>query len=188
MYMNRRCFLLLLGLLPAALQGAQTGLWIRVDPRTLTLTLMQDDRPRRVFENISIGRYGATRDKRLHDNRTPIGRYRITHITADTPYHLFIGIDYPNRGDAERGLAAGLIDRKTYRAIINAQEAGRPPPQHTRLGGYLGIHGLGQGDPRIHADFNWTEGCIALTNEQIDELARWVKPGMPVVIINAPAD
>jgi hypothetical protein len=56
------------------------------------------------------------------------------------------------------------------------------PPQNTPLGGFIGIHGIGIGDPKIHALFNWTEGCIALTNEQVDELAQWVHVGTPVTI------
>ena len=56
------------------------------------------------------------------------------------------------------------------------------PPQQTALGGHIGIHGIGAGDPRIHEDFNWTSGCIALTNAQIDDLAGWVRLGMRVVV------
>lgn len=178
----RQLGLILLLTLASSVPSAEPGFWLRADTGALTLTLMRGEQPLRVFRNIAIGRYGAATDKRLDDNQTPLGRYRITHITTDTRYHLFMGIDYPNAMDARRGLAAGLIDRATYRAILAAIRAGRAPPQHTPLGGHLGIHGIGEGDPRIHADFNWTNGCIALTNAQIDELADWAEPGMTVVI------
>ena len=46
----------------------------------------------------------------------------------------------------------------------------------------IGIHGIGDGDRGVHRDFNWTNGCVALTNEEIDELLRWVKIGTPVEI------
>jgi len=41
---------------------------------------------------------------------------------------------------------------------------------------------IGAGDPKIHASYNWTKGCIALTNSQIDELAQWIRLGVRVVI------
>jgi hypothetical protein len=59
---------------------------------------------------------------------------------------------------------------------------GRLPPQNTALGGRIGLHGLGRGDPKVHQQFNWTNGCIALTNEQIDQLLTWVGKGTRVSI------
>jgi lipoprotein-anchoring transpeptidase ErfK/SrfK len=56
------------------------------------------------------------------------------------------------------------------------------PPQHTPLGGYIGIHGIGNGDTQIHETVNWTNGCVALTNQQIDDLETWVYIGMRVAI------
>jgi lipoprotein-anchoring transpeptidase ErfK/SrfK len=46
----------------------------------------------------------------------------------------------------------------------------------------IGIHGLGNGDPLIHEEFNWTDGCIALTNEEVDELASWIHLGTRVEV------
>ena len=68
------------------------------------------------------------------------------------------------------------------RRFVGPFMTGDIPPQVTPLGGYLGIHGVGEGDPGIHADFNWTHGCIALTNQQIDDLAGWIRIGMRVVV------
>jgi L,D-peptidoglycan transpeptidase YkuD (ErfK/YbiS/YcfS/YnhG family) len=56
------------------------------------------------------------------------------------------------------------------------------PPQNTILGGAIGIHGIGNGDPEIHKRFHWTEGCVAVTNEQIERLAELVDIGTRVVI------
>ena len=52
----------------------------------------------------------------------------------------------------------------------------------TALGGQLGIHGLGVGDAEIHRAYNWTRGCVALEDWQIDELRPWLRVGMPVEI------
>lgn len=174
---------LLLGILTACLAArAEGATWINVDTNRLTLTVLQGAKPVRHYENISIGRKGAGVDKRQQDNRTPLGEYRVTHVRPSSDFRIFIGIDYPNLRDAERGFEDGLISLQSFRAIRDAGHAGRQPPQETALGGYIGIHGVGEGDPKIHAAFNWTNGCIALTNEQIADLARWVRPGTAVLI------
>jgi L,D-peptidoglycan transpeptidase YkuD (ErfK/YbiS/YcfS/YnhG family) len=59
---------------------------------------------------------------------------------------------------------------------------GQIPPQDTPLGGQIGIHGLGSADARVHEFFDWTHGCIALTNSQIDHLSQIVDTGTLVKI------
>ena len=83
---------------------------------------------------------------------------------------------------ADRALVDGRIDEAQWQAIRRADQAGEVPSQNTPLGGMIGIHGIGDGDRGVHRDFNWTNGCVALTNEEIDELLRWVKIGTPVEI------
>ncbi|MDZ7736419.1 MAG: L,D-transpeptidase [Gammaproteobacteria bacterium] len=60
------------------------------------------------------------------------------------------------------------------------------PPQNTALGGYIGIHGIGEVNDEKIMTFtqgqNWTAGCIALTNEQISELRQFVSIGTRIVI------
>ncbi len=76
----------------------------------------------------------------------------------------------------------GLIDHKTYYRITDSHVKGEIPPQNTLLGGQIGIHGLGKADLKIHRLMNWTHGCIALTNQQIDILSRWVEIGTRVEV------
>lgn len=156
--------------------------WLSVDTTTATLTVMQTGQPPQHYENISIGRNGTSTRKQRRDNHTPLGEYRVTHITHNSEFGIFIGINYPNLHDAERGFKSGLIDDAAQRDIRQALRAGRRPPQETALGGYIGIHGIGKGDPGVHDAFNWTNGCIALTNEQMANLVTRVKPGTRVVI------
>jgi len=167
---------------PAGASAGDPEPWVLVDTRAHTLAVIQDGRPRRVFRNIALGRGGVARLRRRGDGATPLGEYHIAWINRNSRFHIFLGLDYPNAGLAREALAQGLIDRPTYEAIRHALAAGRVPPQGTALGGYLGIHGLGRGDPLVHARFNWTQGCIALTNEEIEELARWVRVGTRVLI------
>jgi len=164
---------------PAASAGE---VWLNVDTGEATLTLMRGDRVLSTFDDIAVGRGGVSAERRLGDKRTPRGEYRVVKIRERSQFHRFFIIDYPNEERARLALNRGEIDEATYHAIRRAANAGVLPPQNTRLGGNLGIHGLGRGDPRLHEAFNWTEGCIALTNEQIDELTPWIRLGTRVVI------
>ncbi|TVO65135.1 L,D-transpeptidase [Spiribacter aquaticus] len=55
-----------------------------------------------------------------------------------------------------------------------------PPGRAAR--GHIGFHGIGNGDHRVHQAFNWTQGCVAMTNAQIETLMDWVRVGTPVII------
>lgn len=163
-------------LLPGVL-SANPGVHVVVDTQSQTLTVFEGDRVAERFENIAIGRAGSTPDKRHRDNKTPLGQYRISRIKHDSDYHLFLGFDFPTEAQARRALKSGRISRTQYDTIAAAAARDRLPPQNTPLGGYIGIHGIGDGDPGVHEAFNWTEGCIALTNEEVDRLARRVRMG-----------
>lgn len=157
-------------------------IWVEVDTGHLVLRVMRGDQVLETFADIAIGRYGTTRDKRRLDGRTPLGEFRISRINNRSPFRRFYGFDYPRMEQAERALQAGDLEPSTFVAIRDAIRNGDPPPQNTVLGGYLGIHGLGAGDPEVHENYNWTNGCIALTNGQIDRLAAWLRIGTRVVV------
>lgn len=169
-------------LLLAGRPAAAGEIWLDVDTGDLTLSVMDDGAVLRTYEGIAIGRGGVTTTKLLGDQKTPLGTYHIRRIKTDSQFYLFFGFDYPNLEQATVALQAHRISTDDWRAINMAHQQGREPPANTPLGGYLGIHGIGSGDPQIHEDFNWTEGCIAVTNEQLEELAPWVYPGMRVKV------
>lgn len=166
----------------AAGVGPQNEPWLLVDTENLTLTVMQHDRPRMTLHNIAVGRYGTSVEKRRGDNKTPLGRFRIIKIHRETNFHRFVGLDYPGIEHAEKGRQEGVISQRELQAILRAHRLGTPPPQHTALGGNIGIHGLGRGDPHLHETMNWTRGCVALTDEQVDALLSWARIGMTVEI------
>ncbi|RRQ20651.1 L,D-transpeptidase family protein [Thiohalobacter thiocyanaticus] len=174
--------LLLSGLAAAGVGAGQPAVWLRIDTAALELHVMRGGERLRTYSGIAIGRYGTTAAKRVGDGMTPLGEFRIVRIAARTDFHRFYGLDYPNLSHARAGLQAGRITATQFERIRQALRQETEPPQHTALGGYIGIHGLGDGDSAIHADFNWTEGCIALTNEQVDDLAQWIDKGTRVVI------
>ena len=156
--------------------------WILVDTEKMVLSVLEGNKVKKTYDRISIGRAGTALDKIEGDNRTPLGEFRLVRITSDSPFHRFFGFDYPTVAHARRAVRAGTIDYEDYASIFNASRTGSMPPQTTPLGGHIGIHGIGSGDPKVHYAFNWTQGCIALTNQQIDDLSKWVYPGMRVVV------
>ena len=167
---------LLLYLLGLPFTGvADDEIWLLVDTESLTLEVKKGDRTVEKMDNIAIGRNGAGFKTHRGDNITPLGLYRIGWINQKSPYYRFFGLSYPSVGNATIALEQGIIDPATFDSIVSAHHNRRVPPQNTKLGGQIGIHGLGKGDEKIHKTMNWTHGCIALTNHQIDRLSRWIK-------------
>ncbi len=162
--------------------GEEEEVWLQVDTQALVLRVMRGQQPIKTYEDIAIGRFGTTADKRHLDGKTPLGEFHISLIKNTSPYRRFFGFDYPRLDQAERALERGDLPLDEFKAINSAVRAHRVPPQNTALGGHLGIHGIGAGDPKVHESYNWTKGCIALTNTQIDELAQWVHLGVRVVV------
>lgn len=159
------------------------GSWLLVDTQADTLSIMKGNRPVEVFRQIALGSSGAGVKSQRGDNKTPKGVFRVGWINDQSRFKTFIGLDYPNPDYAERALREHRIDRNTYERIRAAWNSGQTPPQNTPLGGQIGIHGVGAGNPQVHsAGINWTSGCIALDNRQIDALRPWVKKGMRVEI------
>jgi murein L,D-transpeptidase YafK len=176
--------LLALALLAPLAAGAAGGpdTWLLIDTEARTLQIYDGESLVHTYENIAIGSNGAAHRRMLGDEQTPLGTFRIARIREETRYHRFFALNYPALDDALRAYEDGRISKNDLEAIRHAQEQGLEPPSSTPLGGNIGIHGLGKGDPKVHEDFNWTDGCIALTNEQVDDLALWIRPQMTVVI------
>jgi len=158
------------------------SIWLLVETIPHVLKVMEGDHDLEVFEGIAIGRRGVGLFKERGDDKTPLGEYRIGWINENSRYHRFFGFTYPNRENAERAYETGLIGQDTYRTILRTTIGAAVPPQNTALGGQIGIHGLGRANPAVHQNFDWTQGCIAMTNEQIDRLRSWVKKGTLVII------
>ena len=184
-YCYLRYILLLTALISLSLTNytvRANDVWIDVDTTKHTLTVLLGNAIQAVFENVAIGRFGTTWFKKTKDDKTPLGRFRIGWINENSRYYRFFGLDYPNRETAKLALEENRITQETWLSIVQAINNEKTPPQDTPLGGYIGIHGIGRGDREVHDNFNWTNGCIALTNEQIDQLSKWLKPGVMVEI------
>ena len=157
-------------------------IWVSIDTGVRILSVFDGNQVVRSFENISVGRNGVTAVKMAHDQKTPLGTYHVRRINSASRFHLFFGLDYPTPDQAAIAYQSDKITAAELAGIYAAHRRGEEPSSNTALGGAIGIHGLGDGDPGIHEDFNWTDGCVALTNEQVDELAAWIQAGTRVVI------
>lgn len=158
----------------------QGGLVIRVWKARHMLWLQQGNRIIKKFP-VALGRDPLAGKIRQGDGLTPEGRYYISEKKADSPFHRFLGLSYPNINDAERAYAAHLISADEWADIFYANLEQTTPPWATPLGGRVGIHGYGD---RPYAVVDWTEGCIAVSNGAIDYLYDHVPVGTPVIISN----
>ena len=161
---------------------AQDGIWLLIDTKKMLLDVKLGKVTLVRFDNISIGRNGSGFKHQRGDEITPLGRYKISWINRKSQYNLFYGFNYPSRKNIETALKKKLVDIKTFNSVMIAHKNNRVPPQNTPVGGLIGIHGLGRADKKIHATMNWTRGCIALTNEQIEKLDTWVKKETIVIV------
>jgi len=150
---------------------------IVVGKRVRQLVLMRGSRPERTYP-IMLGRNSAA-DKAVEgDEATPLGDFYVCAKNPRSKHFLSLCISYPNLEDAARGLACGLIGAEEHARILSAIGARKMPPQHTKLGGEIYIHGRAGG----HADPRGTRGCIALNNADMEELYDLVALGTDVTI------
>jgi murein L,D-transpeptidase YafK len=133
-----------------------------------------DGRILRIFPAI-VGRESAGAKEREGDERTPEGEYYVCFKNPQSRFHLSLGLSYPSLADAARGLASGIISAAEYREIADAHAARRIPPWKTSLGGEIFIHGE-------MAERGGTAGCVAVSNQAIEELFPHVELGTPVLI------
>jgi len=113
--------------------------------------------------------------EREGDGKTPEGDFYIFTKNNQSKFYLSLGVSYPSTEDAERGLRENLILKEEHDTIIQAINEKKMPPQNTKLGGEIYIHGGG-----IIKD--WTDGCIALRNEEMKELFDAVEVGTMIII------
>jgi murein L,D-transpeptidase YafK len=139
------------------------------------LELYSDQELLRTYK-VGLGFNPVVDKVREGDGATPEGEFYVFVKNNRSAYYLSLGISYPNVEDAERGLRDNLITRTEYDAIMDAIKKKKAPPQYTKLGGLIYIHGSG-------ASKDWTLGCVALENDDIKELFDAVTVGTRVTIL-----
>lgn len=109
---------------------------------------------------VALGPVPWGHKEREGDERTPEGRYILDYKNAESRFYKSIRVSYPNQRDRQRARAMGVDP-----------------------GGNIMIHGQPE-TPQPGAQlFNWTDGCIAVSNEHMDEIWRLVTVGTPIEIL-----
>jgi len=111
---------------------------------------------------VALGRGGLAPKQQEGDARTPEGHYVIDARNADSHYHRALHVSYPNADDRQRAARLGVSP-----------------------GGAIMIHGLRNGMGLLgvsHRLYDWTLGCVAVTDDEIDEIWDFVPVGTPVEI------
>jgi tetratricopeptide (TPR) repeat protein len=134
---------------------------VLIEKKDRRLTLLSKGRALKTYQ-IALGGNPIGPKERQGDNKTPEGTYVIDSRNRNSRYHLSLHISYPNEKDKRR-----------------ARELGVSP------GGDIMIHGIKNGFSwagDLHAEVDWTKGCIAVTDEEIEEIDRLVPNGTSVEI------
>jgi murein L,D-transpeptidase YafK len=134
---------------------------IVVEKQARRLTLRRGDKILATYQ-ASLGSAPIGHKEREGDGRTPEGLYSIDFKHPRSRFHLALRISYPNSADRD-----------------SARRRGVTP------GGDIMIHGLPNGLGwlgNLHLARDWTDGCVAVTNEQIEEIWALVEVGTPVEI------
>ncbi|MDB5600966.1 MAG: hypothetical protein JWN71_3010 [Xanthobacteraceae bacterium] len=143
----------------AAPDGRATS--ILVEKQAHRLTLLRNDAVLKTYD-IALGTSPVGHKQQEGDRRTPEGSYAIDFKNQRSRFHLALRISYPNAADRERARSQGV------------------PP-----GSDIMIHGLPNGLgwlSRWHLGRDWTDGCAAVTNAQIEEIWAMVDVGTSVTI------
>lgn len=134
---------------------------VKVDKSSRKMYLTSGRKIVKVFD-ISLGGNPAGHKIQLGDKRTPEGTYSLTYINEKSKYYRSMYINYPNEND-----------------IKVAKERGLHP------GGHIVVHGQKNfisNDPEFKIKSDWTNGCIALSNVEMDEFLSLVSVGTPIKI------
>lgn len=132
-----------------------------VNKSASSMSVLRDGK---VIKTYAIAMGDAPKGHKLKegDQRTPQGRYILDYKKSDSAFYKSIHISYPNDEDKLRAQALGISP-----------------------GGMIMIHGQNprsKMSPEEAQQYNWTNGCIAVTNKEMDELWRMIDEGTPIEI------
>lgn len=143
---------------PAAPVAADS---VVIQKSTRHLTLYLHGQPVRTYV-VALGKNPVGDKERAGDDRTPEGLFRIEGRNSSSQYHLALRISYPDSAHRARAAALGVSP-----------------------GGDIMIHGLPNGMGEVgsaHREFDWTNGCIAVTDSEIEQIWRALPDGAPIQI------
>ena len=125
---------------------------------------------------IALG-FAPDKDKEIEgDGKTPEGEFYVFTKNENSKFYLSLGVSYPNIEDAKRGLENGIITQEENDTIVEAINQKQMPPQKTKLGGEIYIHGGGNSS-------DWTNGCVALDDDEMQEVFDVISVGTSIEIL-----
>jgi murein L,D-transpeptidase YafK len=146
---------------PAALPAGTVADRVVVNKAERRLTLYFREQPLRTYR-VALGSHPVGPKQQEGDGRTPEGSYVLDYRNSKSAFHLSLHVSYPSTADSAR-----------------ARERGVKP------GGLIMVHGL----PNrlgflgsLHTLNDWTDGCVAVTNTEIEEIWRVVPDGTSILI------
>jgi murein L,D-transpeptidase YafK len=134
---------------------------IVVEKAAHTLTLFRQGQVLKTY-HVALGRGGQGQKVQAGDNKVPEGVYRIMGRNAHSAFHRALRVGYP-----------------TPEQVQQAHEQGLDP------GGDIMVHGIRNGLGwlgSLHQQVDWTKGCIAVTDDEIEEIWKAVPDGTPIEI------
>ena len=161
--------------------SAISNIWIRISKRKKSVYVYRGTTLIKRFvadfgNNVSSDKVQRGDLRSPDDWRTPEGTFFVVSKNPNSKFYKALVLNYPTAEDARRGFKQGLISQNEFDAIVRAEENATMPPMNTMLGGWIEIHGDGTG-----GGTNWTQGCIAIENDKMDELWPLIKVGTPVL-------
>ena len=154
-------FVVISGEVAGASSSKLTADLVVINKTSRNLKLFRNNEAIKTYK-VTFGTAAPGRKTCEGDNRTPEGHYLIDRRNKTSRYHIALHVSYPNNDDTRRAREAGCS-----------------------AGGDIMIHGIRDGFGWIgpfHRVVNWTRGCVAVTNAEIEEIAGAVPDGTPVVI------
>ena len=159
--MLKRFLLLLFGSALSVNVQAKVDL-VKVVKSTNTMHLYQGETRIKTY-HVALGGDPKGHKVQEGDQKTPEGHYILDYVKEDSAYYRAMHISYPNQQDLDHADKLGVS-----------------------AGGFIMIHGQKNGLgwlSSITQQFNWTDGCIALTNSEMDEFLSLVKPPTNIQIV-----
>jgi len=155
------CAVCVVGSVFAAVPSSETIDHVLVMKNKRTLQLLHGDKVVKSYK-VALGGDPVGPKRKQGDGKTPEGLYVLDRRNAQSQFYKSIHVSYPNAEDRQQARRIGVSP-----------------------GGDIFLHGLGKKYGWVgsaHTAHDWTNGCVAVTNEEMDEIWKLVKDGTPIEI------
>lgn len=149
---------------------------ILIEKEKRCLSVLNAEGQRLLHCRVALGKAPIGHKMREGDGKTPEGAYFVCLRREKGKYGFSLGISYPSLTDAKNAVSEGRLDEALLHLFEEAERETKRPPWGTSLGGEIYIHAGG-------SDRDWTAGCIALDEGDMEKLFAMIDHGDRVEII-----